>query len=58
MTHLHAASKGTDQPARMRELIWVIAGRTRNTVENAVSRLIYEYSNFAIRPNKNDVCLG
>ena len=30
----------TDQPARMRRLIWVLAERTSNLVGNAVDRLI------------------
>ena len=39
--NIQAISKGTDQTARMRRLIWGFAGRTYHIVRNLMSRLNY-----------------
>ena len=42
--HLHADSDDSDQPVRMRRLIWVFSGRACNLAGNAVPRYILCFS--------------
>ena len=52
LKNIQATSKGSDQTARMRRLIWGFAGRTYHIVENVMLWLIFIYLFInPIRPN-------
>ena len=43
--YIRATSKGSDQTAHMRRLVWAIAGRTYPIVGNPMPRLNFEFNN-------------